>query len=227
MSKIPKVIHQTWKVSQLPYPFEEMASTWKDLHPGWEYKLWTDEMIREFIKTNFPDFLPMFDRYPRNIQRVDAFRYFLLLKEGGVYVDIDFKCLQNISVLLANKSCVIGKEPLLHCERLGMEMILCNAFMACEANNNFMRVVCDEIFKCPQKDNVTHDEVLNSTGPFMLTGCFVRYKNKQDVEILEAPTLYPLTMFETREAFKGNITADMKQRIDAAYAVHGFWGSWW
>src|ERR1700743_2784709 len=110
-NEIPHVIHQTWKCDPLPPHFELLADTWKEHHPGWEYKLWTDEMNREFVRLYYPDFLSTYDRYPRNIQRVDAFRYLLLQKEGGVYVDVDFECLRNMSPLLEGQGCVIGREP--------------------------------------------------------------------------------------------------------------------
>lgn len=77
---IPKIIHQTWKNSTLPYHFEVLSNTWKLLHSGWDYYLWTDEMNRYFIKEFYPDLLVKYDSYPKNIQRVDAVRYFILLK---------------------------------------------------------------------------------------------------------------------------------------------------
>ncbi|HEY8894747.1 MAG TPA: glycosyltransferase, partial [Niastella sp.] len=149
INAIPKIIHQTWKTDELPYPFNLLADTWKELHPDHEYKLWTDTMIREFIEEHFPVFLAKYDRYPRHIQRIDAFRYFLLLKEGGMYIDIDFECLTNISVLLQNTSCVIGKEPQIHCDRFAQQMILCNAFMASTPGNAFMEFVCQKMIDHP------------------------------------------------------------------------------
>ena len=54
--KIPRIIHQTWKDDKIPESFRVLADTWRNNHPNWEYKFWTDEMNREFVKNNFPNF---------------------------------------------------------------------------------------------------------------------------------------------------------------------------
>lgn len=226
MNKIPKIIHQTWREAKLPLPFNILAETWKNTHPDWEYKLWTDGMIKEFIKDFYPKFLDKYNSYPRKIQQVDVFRYLLLLKEGGVYIDVDFECIENITILLEKESCVIGKEPEAHCAHFAMKMILGNAFMACSAGNDFMKFVCNEIMLYPGKDKVSQIEVLKSTGPFMLTSAFEKYRDKQNVKILEPEKIYPLNMYETRKVFNDAITDDMQHRINNAYAVHYFWGGW-
>ncbi len=97
------------------------------------------------MENDFQDFLNKYDSYPTNIQRVDSFRYFLLKKIGGVYVDMDFECLENIEALLRGYSCVIGKEPKSHCDRFSVEMILCNAFMAAAPNDAFISFVCQKV----------------------------------------------------------------------------------
>lgn len=223
---IPKIIHQTWKTETLPHPFNILADTWKELHPDWEYKLWTDEMNRELIRGHYPEFLERYDGYPRNIQRVDAFRYFVLLKEGGIYIDVDFECTTNISPLIEGADCVIGKEPMLHCERFGMDMILCNALMAAAPGNDFMKFVCGRLASCPSTEVTTPIDVLNTTGPFILTDAYKGYDRKDEVRLLESETIYPLTLFEKQHVFEDTITEDMQQRIDKAYAVHYFWGGW-
>jgi mannosyltransferase OCH1-like enzyme len=226
MSMIPKVIHQTWKTSDLPYPFADLADTWKSIHPEWEYKLWTDDMNRDFIKEFYPWFLERFDSYPRNIQRVDAFRYFLLLKEGGIYIDLDFECLENIELLLLDATCVIGKEPAIHCKRFQKDMILCNAFMASTADNDFMRFVCHGLGTERYKADASGKDVLESTGPFMLTEAYLKYNNSSAIKLLEPAQIYPLSMFETRNIFADTLTTEMQQKIDNAFALHYFWGGW-
>lgn len=226
MKEISKIIHQTWKENHLPPHLEILAETWRDAHPDWEYKLWTDQMNRDFIHDNYPDFLDKYDKYPREIQRIDAFRYFLLLKEGGLYVDLDFECIVPITSLITNEQCVIGKEPNLHCERFSMDMILCNAFMAASSGNDFMRFVCDKIIDHPYKKVVSQKEVLNSTGPFILTRAYAEYEKKKEILILEPETIYPLNMYETRHVFHDTLTVEMQERVNNAYAIHYFLGGW-
>lgn len=40
---VPKLIHQTWKDDQLPDKWKEAQKSCIDLHPDYEYKLWTDK----------------------------------------------------------------------------------------------------------------------------------------------------------------------------------------
>lgn len=227
MNLIPKVIHQTWKKSVLPEPFDSFANTWQELHPSWDYILWTDEMNRDFIKKHFPNFLPKYDKYPSNIQRVDAFRYLLLCKIGGVYIDIDIKCLKNIEPILGSESCVIGKEPKAHCEEWAMKMILCNAFMASTQDNKFMQFTCDMLMSENSSHFNKNTEVLLSTGPFLLTKAYSEYDSKNEIKVLNSDIIYPLTKIEVPSLESDNIPNDIKKRLYQSYAVHYFWGSWW
>ena len=49
---------------------------------------------------HYPWFLPTYLSYPYAIQRVDAIRYFILHREGGVYIDLDMGCLKPLDFLL-------------------------------------------------------------------------------------------------------------------------------
>ena len=74
-SKIPKIVHQTWKSqSDLPETFRPWMSSWLRYNKDWEYWLWTDADIRRLMTTVFPRHLAMFDKYPAHAYRVDAFR---------------------------------------------------------------------------------------------------------------------------------------------------------
>ena len=89
---IPKIIHQTYINASIPAVWQEPQQTCLDLHPDYEYKLWTDKKSREFIAAEYPWFLETFDGYPYPIQRADAIRYFVLHHFGGIYIDLDDVC---------------------------------------------------------------------------------------------------------------------------------------
>ena len=55
--------------------WQEAQQACKDLHPGWEYKLWTDKSSEAFIADRFPALLRTFQRYPYNIERADVIRH--------------------------------------------------------------------------------------------------------------------------------------------------------
>jgi len=226
-SGIPRIIHQTWKESRLPGHFEMLSQTWKDLHPDWRYILWTDDMNRAFINRYFPDFLLQYDSYPENIQRVDAVRYFILLKMGGVFVDMDFECVENIEELLSGRECLFAMEPQEHCEQFGKEKIICNAFMATKPQNNFFYTICNSLpIPATRGGNIVQN-ILSTTGPFILTYIYDAYQNKNEVTLLPSSTVYPFTVAEARRAIADDIDELMQSKIDRAYAVHYFFGSWY
>ncbi|KAK3059797.1 hypothetical protein LTS18_010038, partial [Coniosporium uncinatum] len=86
---IPKIIHQTYINESIPAHWVEPQKSCIDLHPDYEYRLWTDKKAREFIAAEYPWFLETFDGYGFNIQRADAIRYFVLAHYGGIYIDLD------------------------------------------------------------------------------------------------------------------------------------------
>lgn len=229
MIRIPKIIHQTWKDENLPKAFQVLSETWREKLPGWEYRLWTDEMNREFVRTHYPDFLEKYDAYPKNIQRADAIRYLLLQTYGGLYVDLDFECLEPEFVsLLEDADFVIGKEPYAHSNRYGMEYIVCNALMASVPNHPFLKKICDVMMSHPHGWNVRNKiDVLDSTGPFLVTNVYKGYSPKDNVKLIEPECIYPIQLGEAKLIFEDNIPDEMVQRINAAYALHYFCGSWW
>jgi len=230
MGNIPKIIHQTWKNTDIPELYKPLIGTWKENHTDWEYILWTDVMNRDFIENHHPDFLSIYDNFPHNIQRVDAVRYFILYEFGGVFIDMDFECKTNIEPLLQDSECVFGIEPDEHCKQFNKQLIICNAFMACSPRNDFFKSINTELksFK-PGNDNVpTWQEILGSTGPFKLTEIYNQYNHKDNIKLLPADVIYPLSVNERLELLDGeNISAEVLRRLEKAYAVHYFLASWW
>lgn len=226
-TSIPKIIHQTWKSEQVPDHFKMLTETWKEHHSGWDYILWTDDMNREFIKCFFPDFLLQYDSYEQNIQRVDAVRYFILYKMGGLFIDIDFECTEPIEPLIADKECVFALEPAEHCQQFKREKIICNAFMASKPGNDFFYSICNSLSAFTSTGQHLIDKILTSTGPFALTDVYDKYLKKDQVTLLPSDTVYPLSVNETRRALAGDIDEIMQAKIDNAQAVHYFFGSWY
>lgn len=50
---IPKIIHQTYKNESIPAHWQGPQQSCLDLHPDYEYKLWTDKKAREFIAAEY------------------------------------------------------------------------------------------------------------------------------------------------------------------------------
>jgi mannosyltransferase OCH1-like enzyme len=90
-ARIPKMIHQTYPSRILPEEVEENIAALKTKNPGWEYRLYDDDDIERFIGTNYgEDVLGYYHRINPcyGVARADFFRYLLMYRQGGVYLDI-------------------------------------------------------------------------------------------------------------------------------------------
>ena len=106
---VPRTIHQTWKTEDIPDAWKPYQQSWLQAHQDWRYVLWTDAANRALIAERYPAFLPTYDAFPRDIQRVDAAKYFILYTHGGVYVDLDCECVKPIDPLIARGGAIVGR----------------------------------------------------------------------------------------------------------------------
>jgi hypothetical protein len=98
VSKIPKVFHRTSKSRSrvTESMFMEWIASWTKCNPDWLHVLWDDCDIRQLVIEKMPQFLSTFDAYPHQIQRADIFRYVVLQIYGGVYMDLDYRCMGGL-----------------------------------------------------------------------------------------------------------------------------------
>lgn len=61
MITIPKIIHQIWsdKYKPLPEHLRIMGESWKEHHPDWEYILWDEKGMNDFIQLHYPQYIDM------------------------------------------------------------------------------------------------------------------------------------------------------------------------
>lgn len=102
LAQIPRIVHQTWfeDINLDRYPqLARLQNSWKQ--SGWEYRLYTDDSARRYILDNFPPiFAEAFDALKPGAFRADFFRYLVLMKEGGVYSDVDVLLETNLDNLI-------------------------------------------------------------------------------------------------------------------------------
>jgi mannosyltransferase OCH1-like enzyme len=90
-SVIPLHIYQTWHTKDLPPKMKKCVETLKKLNPEFEHHLFDDNDCADFIKNNFDK--DVYDAYNTLIPgafKADLFRYCILYKKGGIYLDIKF-----------------------------------------------------------------------------------------------------------------------------------------
>ncbi|AZA81608.1 glycosyl transferase [Chryseobacterium lactis] len=98
---IPKQIFQTFKSKKLPWITRWHIWNMKRKNPEYEYHFYDDDDIRKFITEEFPPrYIEMYTRLTIGAAKADFFRYAVLYKKGGIYLDIDSAVTQPFKHLI-------------------------------------------------------------------------------------------------------------------------------
>lgn len=174
---IPRVVHQTWKTHDVPERFLEAQRSWQEIHPHWEYRFWTDEDLADLVHERAPEISSLYRRYPEAIQRVDAARYVILREFGGLYADLDVRCLRSVEPLLDADVVLPRTTP------FGVSNQL---MLAVPGHALFKSAVASLPRAFEQWGRVwpRHLRVLATTGPLFMTGCLRKFGVREGVRIL-------------------------------------------
>jgi mannosyltransferase OCH1-like enzyme len=100
---IPKIIWQTHenKYDDL-MPFQKnIANTWKNLNPGWDYRYVGSEQRSKDVK-EYNEFLHSYYLESTKIHQSDIWRLVAIYNHGGFYSDMDAVCIKSIDETLLN-----------------------------------------------------------------------------------------------------------------------------
>lgn len=109
---IPKVIYQTWKDKNLNENCLKVRNNIQRLNPEYKMELYDDNEIEAFIKQNFDEFTyNCYKKLNVGASKADFWRYCVLYKNGGVYLDMDSDIVKPLSELInPNDTCIITRE---------------------------------------------------------------------------------------------------------------------
>jgi hypothetical protein len=96
IQRIPKIIWQTINTSRVPAYMKTYADSWINLNPEYKYRFFDDNDILQFLKKNFPAYLAGFNQLKYGASKADLWRYLIIYKYGGIYADLDCKCLNPL-----------------------------------------------------------------------------------------------------------------------------------
>ncbi len=225
--QIPRIIHQIYEdPAGPPEHLLDLSKTWKEKHPQWEYRFWNKQAIEDFLQSVFPDLIPHYRSFPFDVQRWDAIRYLILYHFGGLYTDMDYECLEPLDTLLSGSSCCMGMEPAANAVQYYKNMIVGNALMASAPGHQYFKLIIDEMIN--NKIQMPHKtlQVMETTGPFMVTRLYKAYTQKEEITLLPAELITPLTLEEVQKMFNGQETQEIEDKVEKAFAIHYFLGSW-
>ena len=162
ISGVPLVIYQSWHTNKIPYHMKETIYKLLDMNPEFDYYLYSDEKSREFISANYSqEVLSAFDTLKPGAYKSDLWRYCILYKTGGVYLDIKYFSVSPLLDIVRVTPIVYVKENDISCE--GTYNKIYNGFMVSPPNNVIFKMCIDEIVNnCKLK--------LYKGGPLHVTG---------------------------------------------------------
>jgi mannosyltransferase OCH1-like enzyme len=217
---IPKIIHQTWKTTEVPAKYVDYQKKLIALHPDWEYRLWTDDDNTAFVKQHFPDFYSTYIGLPKNIMRADVIRYLIMYKIGGLYLDLDYEMVKPFDIF--NYDLVLPYNRQIRCGDSYDAFGNC-IFASCPGHPFWQYVIDDlknmsdyeatyrSLFGKPyMTSRTTLEEAI--TGPVLLTKVFYATKDKL--------TNYTLPV---REEFHPEKSKDISGKT---YGIHHCSGTW-
>ncbi len=226
--KIPKIIHQIYfDMAGPPAHLSSISQSWKEKQPEWEYRFWNKQAVEQFLESDFQEYRPLYDSFPYDVQRWDFVRYLILYRLGGLYADMDYECVESLDPLLWNHSCCMGLEPEKNAIRNQKPFIIGNALMASVPGHDFLHCIIKDI-AASGLQNYEHKatQVIETTGPFMLNRVYEACERKEDITLLPAELVAPLTMHEVGMILRGQETQEIEDKVEKAFAIHYFLGSW-
>jgi len=230
MATYTKIIHQIWydlgNGSDIPNKYKEFQESWKEHHPTWEYVLWNEEMGDALIKLYYPQYYKIYKNVKYPIMKIDIVRYCILEQYGGLYADIDYKCLTNFDDYLLkhpNYEIHINETP----NELANFMYgktICNSLLiSTKPNNIFWKIVLDECMYRVQTYPLTYHihYVVKTTGPTLLTDILSTLR-KNNTQLYSKINLLPFEQFN----YCNYCNKCKPSKNKNLYAVHDYASYW-
>lgn len=208
---IPKIIHQIWFQGKetIPLHLIEYQNSWKTLNPNYKYMFWDDNSINQFIQNINLDWIKeTYNNFSLLIQKIDFAKYVILYFMGGIYIDMDMKCIKPLDTLLElpnirDKKIILSSLTYDFAQRFvfllsghyDIHNLVNNGIIICEEKHDILFKTLTNCYK--NKNNFFKNKsnflyIFYSTGPLVLSNALIEYTSNQnentktdEIEILD------------------------------------------
>jgi mannosyltransferase OCH1-like enzyme len=208
---IPHVVYQTWRYATLPPKVAGLTAYMQRMMPSFEFRLYDDAAVEAFIRNYSEDaddndiLWATYCKLTIGAAKADFWRYLVLYKMGGVYLDVDAIIIQPLDELLRGVACHPASTP--HPQgiitRETNDGIFNNWILAFEPGHPFMGAMIN--YCCAAVGSVaavTADNVLWTTGPLALSAVLAHvyeegyntYDDIGDIKVVGAGACVPAMM---------------------------------
>jgi len=148
--EIPQILHFVWVGgSALPHDAKKNIAAWVKMHPGWEINLWSDRpraAPHTKIAVKLLEQNRLFAQSDNEGERAAIAAYYILLKEGGVYLDCDTFPKKNLQTLNKTHTFYTGLAPLRN-SQLSSSVQISPHIIAAQKNHPILKATLEKIEK--------------------------------------------------------------------------------
>jgi mannosyltransferase OCH1-like enzyme len=207
---VPKIIYRTHVIPEKIKPYQKVLDHTKEIVPNYKTKIFFDKDIEKYIKNNYSQ--RIFNAY-KSISPdygpacADLFRYLLIYKEGGIYLDIKSAPIKNLDNIIDNLE---GKMAISNWSNFPIKYLINNFkynapffknprgeyqnwhIISGKGNPLLGQIIKQAVtnieygIKNREKYSFGKRSVLCMTGPIMMTKVIENYKNKNDFKYFKA-----------------------------------------
>ena len=178
---IPKRIYQTWKTKNLPWGIKNVITNMMELNPSYSHYLYDDEEIDKFVLENYEgEIADCYNMLNIGAARADLWRYLILYKYGGIYLDIDAAILKPLDTLIRrDDTAIITREMF---EGLFNQWIL-----IFKKGHPLLKEIISQCIK--NIKNRSTNNILHLTGSTVFTGVINKFlvSSRLDTNIWNTP----------------------------------------
>jgi len=225
-ANIPKRIFQIWGSKEakgfatsaekvdLPLLGKASSVNLQLLNPDFEYHLFDNAGIEQFVDAHYPHYRAVFDKFPEDIQRYDFFRYLVVYHFGGFYFDTDVFLASSLESLLGYE-CVFPFEHLsthkFLFDEYGMDWEIGNYGFGAVAGHPFIDKIIANVVRAQENPEWAEAMtkpiprlfrsqyfVLDSTGPGLVSRTLAEYAGAKD----RVKVLFPENVCDPKTWFR-------------------------
>ena len=187
---IPLKLHLFWHDKILPPKMQQNVELLRETNPEFEVIVYDNEMACEYIKANFSgDVLHAYDTLIPISFKSDLFRYCVVYKEGGIYLDIKFEPINGFKLMHFVKYRQVWASETANIASTGI-------FISVPDNPILRRAI--DMVKYNVANRIMGQWPSSVTGPWLLTYVFTSFS---DGKI----KIFGDSMFKLKMVLKGNI----------------------
>ena len=177
-SIVPLKVYQTWSSKFIPPGMAQTLISNQKQNPRFQFVLYDDNDCREFIKKYFrEDVLITYDKLIPGAYKADLWRYCVLFINGGIYMDIKFKCVNGFKLIRLTEREHFPTDVTISEYPNEENKAVYNGFMVAKAGNPKLLQAINKIVE-NVKNNYYGNSPLDVTGP-ILFGQFFDYEEKK------------------------------------------------